>query len=200
MDAAVLRASGGLAFVRQRAALVDDAVRAFTEAVPGVAGGAVAVLAVGGYGRRELFPGSDVDLVVLHEESSHRLAERVAEAVLYPLWDLGLATGNAVRTVAECDAAGAADPRALTALLDARLVAGSPELLADLHVAVDRGCLGDPARFVAVLDDVRGERLRRFGRLAHATEPDLKEPLGGLRDVAVPAWLERAGLPRPSML
>src|SRR5205814_6715848 len=107
-------------------------------------------------------------------------------------------TGNAVRTIAECDAAGAADPRALTALMDARLVAGSPDLAADLHVAMDRGCLSDPARFVDVLDDARSERLRRFGRLSHATEPDLKESLGGLRDVAVPAWLARASLPRPS--
>jgi [protein-PII] uridylyltransferase len=198
LDAAVLRAVGGLEFVRQRAALVDQAVRAFTEAAPGSNDGAVAVLAVGGYGRLELFPGSDVDLVVLHEESSHRIAERVAEAVLYPLWDLGVPTGNAVRTVAECDAAGAADPRALTALMDARLVAGSADLLADLNVAMDRGSLSDPARFLQALDGTRDERLRRFGRLAHTAEPDLKEALGGLRDVAIPAWLARAGLPPPS--
>src|SRR5262249_60782241 len=108
-------------------------------------------------------PGADVDRVVLHEESSHRLAERVAEAVLYPLWDLGLPTGNAVRTVAECDAAGATDPRALTALMDARLVVGSAELLADLYVAMDRGSLNDPARFIEVLDGTRHERLRPFG-------------------------------------
>ena len=195
MDASTLRSTGGLAFVRERAAHVDAGVRAFMDEVPAASEGAVAVLAVGGYGRRELFPGSDVDLVVLHEESSHRLAERVAEAVLYPLWDLGLATGNAVRTIAECDAAGGSDPRALTALMDARLVGGRPDLLAELNVTMDRGCLRDPARLVEVLDGAREERRRRFGRLAHATEPDLKEPLGGLRDLAVPAWLARAGLP-----
>ena len=115
---------------------MDESLRGFLEVVPGGWTPAVAVLAVGGYGRRELFPGSDVDLLIVHEEGGHRLAERVAEAILYPLWDLGMVTGNAVRTVAECEAAAAADPRALTALLSARLVAGSEDLLADLCSAL----------------------------------------------------------------
>src|SRR5207245_6848813 len=175
---ATLRATGGLAFVRARAAAVDEALRAFFEAVPGRSSAAVAVVAVGGYGRRELFPGSDVDLLILHEEGAHRLAERVAEAILYPLWDLGMATGNAVRSVAECEAAAAADPRALTALLSARLVAGSRDLFADLNVVVDRAAGQDQAHFVGLLEALRERRRGRFGYLSHASEPDLKEPLG----------------------
>ena len=193
MDPAVLRASGGLGYVRERAALVDRAVAASAAAVPGVTDDAVAVVAVGGYGRRELFPGSDVDLVILHTAGSDRLAERVAEAVLYPLWDQGLATGNAVRTVDECRDAGGADPRALAALLDARLIAGSRDLVDQLGAAVD-GLCGDAGRFVAVLEELREGRRRRHGFLAHATEPDLKESLGGLRDAPLLSWLARAGL------
>jgi [protein-PII] uridylyltransferase len=118
----------------------------------------------------------------------------VAEAVLYPLWNLGLATGNAVRTVAECRGAGEADPRALAALLDARLVEGSGVLFAELDGVVDGLCGADPGRFVRMLDELRDSRRRRHGVLSHATEPDLKEPLGGLRDAPVAAWLARAGL------
>jgi len=177
---------------------VDESLRGFLEVVPGGWTPAVAVVAVGGYGRRELFLGSDVDLLIVHEEGGHRLAGRAAEAILYPLWDLGMVTGNAVRTVAECEATAAADPRALTALLSARLVAGSEDLLADLNVVVDRACRQEQAHFVGLLDALRERRRERFGFLSHATEPDLKEPLGGLRDVPVLLWLARAGLPAPS--
>src|SRR5207247_2573347 len=138
---------------------------------------------------------SDVDLVVLHTEGTDRLAERVAEAVLYPLWDQGLATGNAIRTVAECLEAARADPRALAALLDARLVAGSRALVDELHAAVEQFCREDCSRFVGMLDDLRNARRARHGFLAHATEPDLKEALGGLRDAPLAGWLARAGLP-----
>ena len=193
MDPSILRASGGLGFVRERAVLVDRAVAAWAAAVTGVTDDAVAVVAVGGYGRGELFPGSDVDLVILHTTGSDHLAERVAEAVLYPLWDQGLATGNAVRTVDECRDAGGADPRALAALLDARLIAGSRDLVDQLGAVVD-GLCGDADRFVPVLEELREARRRRHGFLAHATEPDLKESLGGLRDAPVLSWLARAGL------
>jgi [protein-PII] uridylyltransferase len=193
MDPAVLRASGGLGYVRERAALVDRAVAASAAAVSGVTDDAVAVVAVGGYGRGELFPGSDVDLMILHTAGSDPLAERVAEAVLYPLWDQGLATGNAVRTVDECRDAGGADPRALAALLDARLIAGSGDLVDQLGAAVD-GLCGDAGWLVAVLEELRESRRRRHGFLAHANEPDLKESLGGLRDAPLLSWLARAGL------
>src|SRR5439155_9003165 len=198
LDLTTLRATGRLAFVRARAAAVHEALRAFSKGVPGESSATVAVLAVGGYGRRELFPGSDVDLVILHEEGAHRLAERAAEALLYPLWNLGMVTGNAVRTVAECAEAAEADPRALTALLSARRVAGSEDLFADLNVVVDRACRRDQAHFVGLLQALRERRRGRFGYLSHATEPELKEPLGGMRDVATLAWLTRAGLPVPS--
>jgi [protein-PII] uridylyltransferase len=197
MDLAALRAHGGLGYVRRRADLVDGAVRALADAAPVPTDGGVAVVAVGGYGRGELFPGSDVDLVILHTEGTDRAAERVAEAVLYPLWDLGLVTGNAVRTVAECREAGEADARALAALLDARLVAGSADLFAEVNGVVDECCRADAARFVGMLDELRDVRRRRHGVLSHATEPDLKEPLGGLRDAPMRAWLARAGLPVP---
>jgi [protein-PII] uridylyltransferase len=192
MDLATLRVAGGLGYVRRRAEVVDEAMRAFADAVPSEGG--VAVVAVGGYGRGELCPGSDVDLVILHTERTDRLAERVAEAVLYPLWDLGLVTGNAIRTVAECREAGENDPRAFAALLDARPVAGSDDLFAELNRVVDGFCRADAARFVRVLQALRDGRRRRHGFLSHATEPDLKEPLGGLRDAPMPAWLGRAGL------
>ena len=172
MDPAALRAPGDSATCVDAPKLVDEAVRAFADAVPGATDGGVAVVAVGGYGRGELFPGSDVDLVILHTEGTDRLAERVAEAVLYPLWDLGLATGNAVRTDRRVPGCGReADPRALAALLDARLVAGSGDLLRRAQRRRGSDCRADPARFVAVLRRAAGRAAPPLGTGSCRTRP-----------------------------
>ncbi|MEV4556422.1 [protein-PII] uridylyltransferase [Kitasatospora sp. NPDC049285] len=139
-----------------------------------------ALVAVGGYGRGELSPRSDLDVVLLHEGP---LDGALAERIWYPVWDGGISLDHAVRTPAEARAVAAEDLKAQLGLLDARHLAGDPQLTADLRSAV----LGDwrataPTR-LPELHALGQSRAERHGELSFLLEPDLKEARGGLRDV-----------------
>ncbi|WP_258028873.1 [protein-PII] uridylyltransferase, partial [Streptomyces fradiae] len=163
------------------ARLTDDwlaALHAAASPPPGTA-----LVAVGGYGRGELSPRSDLDLLLLHDGTASPAAvAALADRLWYPVWDLGLALDHSVRTPAEARATAAADLRAHLGLLDARPVAGDRALAAGLRAAVladwrDRA----PTRLPA-LHELCRERAERHGELPHLLEPDLKEARGGLRD------------------
>ena len=184
---------------RRRAGLVDACLVELFERAGWPAG--VAILAIGGYGRMVQLPASDIDLLVVHEDDASIGA--TVDALLYPLWDAGLAVGHAVRTPAECLAATERFD-AWTAMLDGRLVGGD-ETLADRALAPVRArAREDPPGFARRLRDAADARRERFGSTAHLLEPDLKEGSGGLRDVASLGWLaaalgtdlERAGVVR----
>ena len=175
---------------RRRAELVDAALVelfAASEAPPGTA-----LVATGGYGRGGLAPASDVDLVLLHDGASTEDAERVASSLLYPLWDLGLALGHAVRTPEEAETAARERLDTLTAMLDTRLVAGDAGVADRAAAAVLEDVRVDPEGFRRRLGNAAVERRDRYGSAAELLEPNLKEGAGGLRDVASLAWWERA--------
>ncbi|GAA2226107.1 [protein-PII] uridylyltransferase [Streptomyces amakusaensis] len=178
------------------AALFDTA-----RAAAGIRG--AALVAVGGYGRGELSPRSDLDLVLLHDGTAGpREIAALADRLWYPVWDLGLALDHSVRTPAEARRAAAEDLRVQLGLLDARPVAGDLGLVAALRTAVLADWRGQAAGRLPELDALCRERAERHGELRFLLEPDLKEARGGLRDVtalrAVAAsWLAdapRAGL------
>src|SRR4051812_43879837 len=152
----------------------------------------VAVVAVGGYGRRELTPGSDLDVVLLHDNL--RSVKEVADRLWYPIWDAGVSLDHSVRTVSEAAAVAREDLKAVLGLVDARHVAGDATLTARLREAVLGAWRKDARRRLPeVLSAVR-ERGERNGELAFLLEPDLKEARGGLRDVhamvaAAAAWV-----------
>ncbi len=143
----------------------------------------VALVAVGGYGRAELAPHSDLDLVLVHAD--HVDVAPVATRVWYPLWDAGVRLDHSVRALSEVQADAARDVRVALGLLDARHVAGDTGLSLTLRSRVfadwRRGARGTLPR-LRELVTARGER---HGELAHAAVPDLKESLGGLRDATV---------------
>ncbi|MEI7031087.1 [protein-PII] uridylyltransferase [Streptomyces pratensis] len=147
----------------------------------GVRGAALA--AVGGYGRGELSPRSDLDLLLLHDGSAGPAAlAALADGLWYPVWDLGLALDHSVRTPGEARGTAREDLKAQLGLLDARPVAGDPGLVTSLRTAV----LADwrdqaPARLPALAALCR-DRGERAGELQYLLEPDLKEARGGLRD------------------
>lgn len=172
---------------RRRSALVDEAVRDLAEGI----GARVAVVALGGYGRQSLCPGSDLDLMVLHGERRPERVREVAEGMFYPFWDAGLPLGHAVRTVRECIGAFAERLDAATALLDARLVWGDEQLLADLQRNIDRSVGRDRAAFLERLRGGRAERLEDHGSCSQMLEPNLKESTGGLRDIHTVGWVHR---------
>jgi [protein-PII] uridylyltransferase len=141
----------------------------------------VALVAVGGLGRRETAPWSDLDLVLLHR--GRRDVAGLADAIWYPIWDAGLSLDHSVRTVAEAVTVARSDLRAALGLLDLRHVAGDPALTVLLRESVLAAWRADAARRLPELHEATTARWASQGELAFLLEPDLKESHGGLRDV-----------------
>ena len=170
--------------------LVDDWLRTLWErageAVPGRGSGA-ALAAIGSLGRRSLGPASDLDLVLLVDParvSTERAAE-LAGAMWYPIWDSGTSLDHSVRSPEECEEVAGSDLRTAIALLDLRCVAGDEELVEATAARVRAAWRRGARRRVGELVDLAADRDRRYGSLAHATEPNLKSDRGGLRDITV---------------
>jgi [protein-PII] uridylyltransferase len=144
-----------------------------------------ALVAVGGLGRRELVPYSDLDLVLVHEGRRNGGVEKVAEELWYPLWNSGVGLDHSVRTVSEALDVAATDLRTAMGLLDARHIAGDADLAGALaESALDAWRTGVRRRVDDLVGSARA-RWRRSGEVAHWVEPDLKYGRGGLRDLAI---------------
>ncbi|MEW1548568.1 [protein-PII] uridylyltransferase [Streptomyces tsukubensis] len=142
-----------------------------------------ALVAVGGYGRGELSPRSDLDLLLLHDgTAAPRAVAALADRIWYPVWDLGLALDHSVRTPAEARTTAGADLKVHLGLLDARPVAGDPGLVASLRATVLADWRNRAPGRLPELAELCRERAERHGDLHHLLEPDLKEARGGLRD------------------
>ncbi len=163
-----------------RAALVD-LYDGWLAGLLGEPGPGVALVAVGGLGRREVAPGSDLDLLLVHAGRPDVAA--VADAVWYPVWDSGVGLDHSVRTVDEALAVTADDLKAALGLLDARHVAGDADLTADLLHRTRAAWRSTSSRRLPELRAAVVERARTEGEVAFLLEPDLKSARGGLRDV-----------------
>jgi len=150
----------------------------------------MAVVAVGGYGRGMLAPGSDIDLLFLFPYKQTPWGEQVAEYILYMLWDLGLKVGHATRSVDECIRHARADMTIRTAILEARLVCGAENLYADLVARFEREVVeGTGPEFVQAKLAERDERHRKSGESRYLVEPNVKEGKGGQRDLHTLFWI-----------
>ncbi|MFF7412148.1 [protein-PII] uridylyltransferase [Streptomyces lydicus] len=144
---------------------------------------ATALVAVGGYGRGELSPRSDLDLLLLHDgRADPRALAALADHLWYPVWDLGLALDHSVRTPAEARKAAREDLKVQLGLLDARHLAGDPELSAALRTTAYADWRESAPKRLPELHALCQERAERQGELQYLLEPDLKEARGGLRD------------------
>ena len=164
--------------------LTDDWLRELFTAADATAGADIALVAVGGHGRSELAPGSDLDLLLLHRTDTRRAAQ-VADALWYPIWDSGVSLDHSVRTVAEARRLASEDVKVVVGLMDARVIAGPPELAEQLKKAVFSDWRAMASRRLPDLRELVDGRRERFGELAHLLEPDLKESYGGLREATV---------------
>ncbi|MDR2549408.1 MAG: [protein-PII] uridylyltransferase [Desulfobulbus sp.] len=176
------------------AALVDVYVADRFDCAQAVrqAEGAIAVVALGGYGRQELYPYSDIDLLLLHDRRSKKSMQEVAEALLYPLWDEGFEVGHSVRGVKDAIQFALNDFHFRVSLLDARLIAGSPALFDELRACYAQQVLdGRRLDFVRTMDAFKQERWRKFGSHAYLLEPHVKEGKGGLRDIQAMGWVAK---------
>lgn len=152
----------------------------------------VALVALGGYGRREFFPSSDIDLMILYRPKVKKQISKISDSVLYPLWDTGLDVGHGVRTVAESIAHAKEEYFFLVALLDARLVCGSKDLFEELVAQYRKKYVdGHRERFVETMKEYRADRRDRFGSHSYLLEPHIKEGRGGMRDIQAMMWTAR---------
>ncbi|MXW42847.1 MAG: [protein-PII] uridylyltransferase [Acidimicrobiia bacterium] len=152
----------------------------------------IALVAVGGYGRAELCPNSDIDLLLLHDDRSD--VDKLAPQLWYPIWDEGLKLGHAMRSPKECRDLAKTDIDTTTALLDARHIAGDEALTADVIAENAAYWRRTAKRWLPKLAENITNRHERHGDVAYKLEPDLKQGKGGLRDVHSLRWAEAAFL------
>jgi [protein-PII] uridylyltransferase len=156
------------------------------------AGARLTVVAVGGYGRGLLAPGSDIDLLFLLPDNGARGVEKIVEAMLYVLWDLRQKVGHATRSIDECLRQAKADMTIRTSLLEARFIFGDRALFDAMRERFEKEIVARPAReFVAAKLADRDSRLKRSGASRYVVEPDIKEGKGGLRDLNTLFWIAK---------
>jgi [protein-PII] uridylyltransferase len=173
--------------LRRHAQLIDRAVKQVWAAA-GLAG--AALVATGGYGRNELYPCSDIDLLVLLPEQSSESQRQRVEKLIGTLWDTGLEIGHSVRTVGECIETAHQDITIQTTLMEARFLAGSRTLYRQLVAALSERA--DPVAFYKAKKLEQDQRHAKHQDTPYSLEPNLKEAPGGLRDLHTIRWIASA--------
>ncbi len=202
LDSLKLMHTGGASgqeSVQAHARLIDDVVRALTRliaadaAANGLDPAPLVIVALGGYGRGELHPSSDVDLMVIHDGELSPYVQRVTQELLYTLWDLGLQIGHSLRSLEDCVAIAGTDLPSRTSMQEARCLAGDRRLFARFrHVLRENVYRRDFEQFLGATLAERDQRYRRHGASPYVGEPNVKESAGGLRDLHTALWLSAA--------
>ncbi len=151
----------------------------------------IALVAVGGYGRGELHPFSDVDIMVLLRDAEGRTLNEDIGRFITQLWDLGLDIGHSVRTVEECISESMQDLTVVTNLMEARLLDGNQILFRLMMEAIEPGATWSPYDFFHAKMQEQANRRNRFHDTAYRLEPNIKESPGGLRDIQTIGWISR---------
>jgi [protein-PII] uridylyltransferase len=180
--------------LRQYSDKVDDLVRkAFQRAQSHIPSQSVCLMAVGGYGRSELAPYSDIDLLLLHSSSNPSDLSSLAEKVLYPLWDLGLEVSCGSRSITESLRMAQSDLYVKTGLIDGRYLDGEYEFFRNLYTRFTKKVLHQKVRrFAAAMMKDLYSRQQKYEDPAYVLEPNIKEGQGGLRDFQISRWIIRA--------
>jgi [protein-PII] uridylyltransferase len=177
--------------VRARAFLVDEVLReAWLKFMPGPVEG-LALAAVGGYGRGELSPHSDIDLLLLHDGKAVDARKAQLEQLMAFLWDMGLEVGSSVRTPKDCGRLAADDITIMTTLLEARLLTGDERLFDAMQAAIAPDRVWPVAAFYTAKVEEQRQRHRKFDDSGYKLEPNIKEGPGGLRDIHTIAWVAK---------
>ena len=177
--------------VHARAHLVDEVLcEAWQQFLPEPATG-LSLIAVGGYGRGELLPHSDIDLLVLHDERSLESNKTRLEQFFAFLWDIGLDVGSSVRTVAQCAELASGDVTVITNLMESRPLAGDNQLYAALQDAMTPEHMWPVDMFFRAKLAEQQARHAKYDDSAYKLEPNVKESPGGLRDIHTVAWVAK---------
>lgn len=177
--------------VHARAHLVDEVLReAWLQFLPQTSTG-LSLSAVGGYGRGELLPHSDIDLLVLYDEASLEANKARLESFFAFLWDIGLDVGSSVRTVAQCAELAGGDVTVITNLMESRLLAGDATLYTALQDAIKPERIWPVDAFFRAKLAEQQARHAKYDDSAYKLEPNVKESPGGLRDIHTVAWVAK---------
>ncbi|HUO20796.1 MAG TPA: [protein-PII] uridylyltransferase [Steroidobacteraceae bacterium] len=176
--------------VHARAALIDAALRA-AWARHCAAHADWALVAVGGYGRGELHPASDIDILLLVPGAPDAAGSAAVERLVTFLWDIGLEVGHSVRTVAQCAEESVGNVSVMTTLLESRLLAGSAALLAAMRTALSPERIWPVKQFFEAKVHEQTERHLKANDTAYNLEPNVKTGPGGLRDIQTIAWVAK---------
>jgi [protein-PII] uridylyltransferase len=177
--------------VRGRAWVMDQLLARAWRRIMGSAEGQAALVAVGGYGRGELHPQSDVDLTVLLPVGELPGLHETLECFLLFLWDMGLEVGHSVRSVADCEHEGQADITVATNLMESRLLAGDPGLYYAMRQVVGPDRIWPTCQFFEAKWQEQIARHHKFHDTAYNLEPNIKEGPGGLRDIQMIGWVAK---------
>ncbi len=185
--------------VRAHARMIDGLVLSLTRLsgadarAAGFAPTPLVVIALGGYGRGELHPSSDIDLMVVYDGALSPFVQRVMQELLYTLWDLGLQVGHSLRSLEDCVAMARTDFPSRTSMQEARFIDGDRRLFTRLgRVLRDNVYRQDFGEFLTMTLAEREQRYRKFGASPYIGEPNVKESAGGLRDMHTAMWLGAA--------
>ncbi len=188
--------ASGLASVQAHSHLMDGILQALFRLVSGdteaegLAPSPVVLVALGGYGRGELHPSSDIDLMVVHDGEPTPYVQRLTQEILYTLWDLGLQVGHSLRSLADCVAIARTDFPSRTSMQEARYLAGSRRLFNHFRrVLAENVYRRDFAQFLETTLAERDQRYHKYGASPYIREPNIKESAGGLRDIHTAMWL-----------
>lgn len=150
------------------------------------------LVALGGYGRRELAPYSDIDIMVLYRREAASAIAELSQYLFHPLWDLGFQVGHSVRTIPDCINLAGTDPLIRTSMLEARFLAGGSDLFQNFQRKVLRRVVErDADRFIEAKVAERRREYERFGETVYLLEPNVKKSKGGLRDLHALQWVGR---------
>ncbi|MGB0955768.1 MAG: [protein-PII] uridylyltransferase [Panacagrimonas sp.] len=176
--------------VAARADLVDEVLKQVWSKYLGELSG-LALIAVGGYGRGELLPYSDIDIMLLHDGSALETSRKPLEQMTAFLWDIGLEIGQSVRTVEDCVAESRRDITVMTTLLESRFLCGDQKLFEQSQRALGTDRLWPVADFFRAKKQEQQARHQKFDDTGYKLEPNVKEGPGGLRDIHTIAWVAK---------
>jgi [protein-PII] uridylyltransferase len=175
--------------IAEKATFIDEILKSCWQHILGDQATELSLLAVGGYGRRELFPHSDIDiLVLLNTDDCTDFQERLASFFTF-LWDIGLKPGQSVRTINECIEEAKNDQTIMTSLLELRLIDGNEYLYKEIKQVIRSDKIWPSEQFFQAKMAEQNQRYAKFHDTAYNLEPNIKEGPGGLRDMQVIAWV-----------
>ena len=177
--------------VRDRSRLVDGVLERAWHQFVQTHNESLALVAVGGYGRGELHPGSDIDIMVLVDDSQPENWQEPVEQFLTFLWDIGLEVGHSVRTIEDCERQAAADITVATTLMESRLLDGPAHLLSRMREAVGPQHMWGSREFFEAKLREQEQRHHRYHDTAYNLEPNVKGSPGGMRDIQLVGWVAK---------